>query len=209
MKISKRIQELTSLVPSATELLWDICCDHGLIGKQLITNYPVNFIDQVPSIMDKLNKNLKDSDIPKRYKVITSDARLFNYQNHKISTYILAGIGGSLSIEILDKIKMKKEDFCIISAHKNTDKVRKHLISAKYKLIDETLVEENSQFYEILLISKSHGEEISLVGSKMWTKADAQTTRNFLDHQLNFYSKKAKFDDFYKPILNLYRTFAK
>ncbi len=61
MKLSLRLSTaLENACPQ--QPLWDICCDHGLLGIQALRsqNFPqVHFVDQVPHLISKLQEKIK------------------------------------------------------------------------------------------------------------------------------------------------------
>jgi len=197
------------------ETVWDICCDHGHIGKSLINRIhqhktselkEVIFLDVVPGIMNKINESFKDTDIPIKISILTSDARTQNYKNNSINCFIVAGIGGDLCIEIVNQIFnfLSDHDYVIISVHKNTVKTRQHLKKMELRLYKEILVKENSKYYEMLLIGKRGDSEICEIGEELWEKFE-QDHSDYLTEQISFYEKKAEYRTEFKNILQKYK----
>ncbi len=194
MALSKRIETITTLVGVRHETVFDLCCDHGLIGLEVLkqTNSKVIFVDIVHEIMEKLSINLKATDIPSgNYSIITSNA--IDLKVPQNACFIIAGIGGELAIKILENILNQVDQFeVIISANNNLIKLRKFLISKNLKMVDEILVKDNKQFYEILKISHFGNEEITEIGTKMW-----QNPKNhhfeYIEQQISYYKKSAKY----------------
>ena len=210
MQISKRIHSLVNLVPADTEVVWDLCCDHGIIGQQFLAHKKVIFIDQVKSITEKLSERLKATDIPSQFNIITSSATQIDYKIEETSTFIIAGVGGVLGIEILDQIgdSFKDKDYALISVHKNILKMRQYLIKKDFRVLLESIVQDNSQFYEMLLISKLKGSMITEIGSTMWDTCSTHTRQSYLNHQINFYKTKTKFNPEFISILEQYKEIA-
>ncbi len=207
-KLSTRIRTIVDLVNDDAELVWDICCDHGHIGKALLPKYSVHFVDQIPSIIKKLALNLKqDADIPsdKKYKLFTQDAKKQDYQSSKRSCFIIAGIGGVLSIEILKQIllHLKEQDTIILSVHKNILEVRNFLKETPLKLHSEVIIKDNKQFYEIMLLSLRQGNAISHIGGPMWLKND-EVCNEYLKEKIKYYQTKAKHDTCWNNIVDEY-----
>lgn len=210
VKQISRIKAIQKLVPSSVEMVVDICCDHGQIGEVFIGSKQVTFVDQVPNIMSNLENRLKATYIPSEFRVITSDARQFDYKNNVSTCFVICGIGGDLGIEILKKILpiMKETDSCIIGVHKNTLKLRDFLINKDLKLREEVLVKENGKFYELILIDKTSTRSISNVGSEIWSSF-TDIHEEFLLQQIAYFTKKAEYDDSYKLTLGRYLEIAK
>ncbi|MBT4793247.1 MAG: hypothetical protein HON90_16865 [Halobacteriovoraceae bacterium] len=213
-KISKRILAISNLVPQGCDVVWDICCDHGLIGREVLSSRlksKVIFIDQVHSIIVKLKLTLKTSYIPDRYKIINSKAEQFDFQNkHQSNCYIVAGIGGELSLLILEQIEksLKENDNFIFSVHKNHLKLRELLIQKGFKLASERLIAENNIFYEVLLVSKSAPNEITRIGSFIWDEF-GDDEEIYLKQQIKYYQKKCRYNPGSSDILQAYQELAK
>ena len=143
---SIRIQTIQSFVPSSTEVIWDLCCDHGKIGECFAPIYEVHFVDQVPVIIEKL-KEILSTDIP-RDNIHLKSVLDLKIDNNKKNCFILAGIGSHLAIKMIEHLKKQKPnaDF-IISTHKNVFELRTYLNSQNFVAHKEKLVFENNQFY--------------------------------------------------------------
>lgn len=213
LKNSKRIESILKLVPSSNDVLWDLCCDHGNIGLSASKHHQqmnIKFVDQVQSIIDKLNNRLveiKDN----RLSTICESATLVNYNNDLKNTFLIAGVGGDLTIKILKQIlstnNTVKNTF-IISPHNNISNVREYLVSSGLKLETEILVEDNNQFYEMIVLNNSSAKVPTKFGHEIWKTMDE-------DHQLYIknelkhlekkleYSKEKSFLDKYEFFKNL------
>jgi len=170
-KISYRIKSIISLVPKGTEVVWDLCCDHGQIGQVFLPENKVIFIDQVAPIVERLRNKIAASDIPRLcYDIILKDATQFDYPiSSKNNCYIIVGIGADLLIKILQKIPRNKQDTFIICAHQYSYKLREFLVNTpSLKLQKEILINEAGQFYEVLRMGYAKGESTPLVGRDMW-----------------------------------------
>lgn len=177
-KVSFRIQELVNIAPGPYDYVWDLCCDHGFIGEQFLksNNIPkeIIFIDRVQSIISSLENRLVTTDIPKgvRLNFIAKSATEVNYEKTKKNLFIIAGIGGVLSIEILKQILKTQSNLLsstfIVSAHENIPQLREYIQSTKLRLLDEKLIKDNGKYYEILVLSSSGSKEVEICGNIMW-----------------------------------------
>ncbi|MDH5415458.1 MAG: tRNA (adenine(22)-N(1))-methyltransferase TrmK, partial [Flavobacteriaceae bacterium] len=191
--LSDRIKTIVSMVPSnRVELIWDLCCDHGQIGEQLVNSNNIIFIDQVESIILNLKHRLA-TDIPSsaKYKIIKQDCINFNYKVAQRSCFILAGIGGILAIKIIGQIllSLKENDYILVSAHNNDIKLRSFLIEQNLGLVDESLIKDNNIFYEVLLLKKHSDMPVSIFGSLMWSK-NKEISREYLVKKINYFETK-------------------
>lgn len=164
MQLSKRLKTIIDLVEPC-ELVYDLCCDHGLIGLNIYSNKiskNVIFNDQVDSIINKLEDKICDiySYIPLGIDFLKKPAKEIKFKNK--STIVLVGIGYGTIIRILPKIP--QDCIIILSSHTKALELRSYL-NNKYELLDEVLVEENDKYYEILKISTSNQSMISDIGN--------------------------------------------
>lgn len=61
MKLNKRLLVLSEMVNQPYNVVWDCCCDHGLLGFKILDNgliKQVNFVDVVPELIDQLSQKL-------------------------------------------------------------------------------------------------------------------------------------------------------
>lgn len=168
MTTSSRILTLISNVPDDCKVVYDHCCDHGLIGlgiKNSRPNIKVILVDIVVGITNKL----KDSYIPVGVSIIQEDSSKMKIES-KNATHVIAGIGGELGTKIIANILSQDQNaIFVISVNKHTHKLRLYLMENNLKLHSEQLVQENNQFYEILTVSKNGNQNISPYGLDFWT----------------------------------------
>lgn len=202
--MSKRIQCIQSLVSKDNKLIYDLCCDHGQIAWPFHYFAEVIYVDIVPAIVKRLKK--KVSDIP-FVEVLQEDCTHLKMKN-KYKTIILAGIGGDLSIKILNNLipQMLHSDEIIISAHKNIDKLRAFLHKSNLGLLEEWIIEDNGQFYEIFKMSLSSHRNITLFGDLQFQNKNKTDQINFLKKQISFYKIKSEFNSSFVTQLNKYQN---
>lgn len=198
--------------------IWDCCCDHGLLGANLLTSHnesTLHFVDIVPELMQTLESKLQRFYPTAHWQTHCIDvARLPIEQypgNHLI---IIAGVGGDLMIEFIKAIIKKNNQqtlhFLLCPVH-HQFALRQTLINLKMSLLDEALVEDNKRFYEVLLVSSSaeHGS-INAVGDAIWqanSAEQAEVASNYLTKTLNHYQRieQGKADNV-KKIVEAYRA---
>ena len=202
--MSKRIKCLQSLISRDSKLIYDLCCDHGQIAWPFNGNAEVIYVDVVPEITKKLE--IKTTDIPNT-EVICKDRTKLILKNPK-KTIILAGIGGELSIKILQNLipQLLINDEVIISAHKNIDKLRSFLKCSKLGLLEEWLIEDNGQYYEIFKMSLNSERKISLYGDLQFQNSNKVDQLNFLKKQISFYKVKSQFNSSFEVYVKNYQN---
>lgn len=206
-----RIQEIINLPKGEYSIVWDLCCDHGKIGMGFLKmGMRVHFVDRVSSIIDKLVKELKTTDIPNtHYKVQYHNILRMKDQFDKKDLIILSGIGGYLIEQMLTKlhhVNFKGE--ILICAHQNVLELRKYLSLTPHTMLDEKLIKENGKFYELILLkigSTDSKQQVQAIGSKMWSSYH-EIHDDYIQERLSFLKKKLSYsDDEY--LLNLQKQY--
>jgi len=185
MKINKRLLSLSEMVVEPYELVWDCCCDHGLLGIKILTDNMVknvNFVDVVPDIINQLERKLTTygHHLPNdaHWQTLCQDvAQLPLLDRYKVNTnqtnqlVIISGIGGELMIDILTSLMSHYAglniDFLLCPVQ-HTYKLRSALIELNFKLKQEKLVIENNRGYELMIVSQVKGTSISVTGNQLW-----------------------------------------
>ena len=135
----------------------DIGSDHGLLVKYLLDNNLVPFCyasDNKKGPFERLKKNLSTYISQNKVEVDLVDG-IKNLTN-KYKTIIIAGMGGDLIKEILEKEKdkLKNIECLLLSPHGKEKELREFLTSNQFQIIDENVVYED-HYYEIILFKKS------------------------------------------------------
>ncbi|AQZ95317.1 tRNA (adenine(22)-N(1))-methyltransferase [Halopseudomonas phragmitis] len=219
MKLSKRLNQIRSMVPPGYTHIWDCCCDHGLLGAALLSDQAaphIHFVDVLPRLINQLNEKLQ------RFYPVTSN----NWYTHCLDTaalplehypgkhlIIIAGVGGDLTTRFIQAIHHQHPraqlDFLLCPIHQEYP-LRQQLIALDFRLKEEVLVSENQRFYEVLLVSAEQKEmaewqKISPVGDKIWqadTLKQESIARRYLHKTLKHYqnSQKGNADNVRKAI---------
>ncbi|MCL1067965.1 tRNA (adenine(22)-N(1))-methyltransferase TrmK [Shewanella olleyana] len=168
MKLSKRLQQINSMVLSGYDHIWDCCCDHGFLGGALLTRQAapnIHFVDIVAELMNELEQKLIKLDsssklnpaVPSNWFTHCMDVAklpLDKYCGKHL--IIMAGVGGDLMNEFINSIQKQYAnlniDFLLCPVHHQYS-LRQNLISLDFSLKQECLVEDNKRFYEILLVA--------------------------------------------------------
>ena len=193
--ISKRIQMLVAMASNDYSEIWDLCCDHGIIGHEIASAYSpkkVHFIDQVSSIIEKLQNNLPvKQDV--EFFASCMPCEIIKINPNEKNLIVLAGVGSETIIKALKNLKTQKlgNTDILISTHKHPHKLRMFLRSQNFSLIKESLVYEGGHFYEMLLVDSNGFNEISLVGDKMWNFHDVDH-RKYCHLLLDYYEIKLR-----------------
>lgn len=207
MRTGKRLTQINTMITNNYQDIWDCCCDHGLLGIELLKRKAadtIHFADISKPLIDKLANQLKQffsgKDYVNHWQVHTLDvaniALRSNNKNQKNAEQlvIIAGVGGDLLIELVKSIIQKNPntalEFILCPVHHNY-KVRTELINLNCSLINECIIKENNRFYEIMHITNQHQTSaipISNVGSIMWDFNNSEHQQYF-QQRVNHYSK--------------------
>jgi tRNA A22 N-methylase len=97
-------------------------------------------------------------------------------------------MGGKEIGEIITNLlpQLSPEDRLVISPHRNILELRKQLHLTDLKLVDEIVLKEDGQFYQIICLSKSaKGPQVSLYGTKIW---EGGIGEDYRQHQIGTFS---------------------
>ena len=156
MNLSERLQTIANFVPK-NSVVADIGTDHGYIPIYLIEN---NISKKV--IATDISKNSLEKAI--------ENVNIYNYENkidtrhgngletikeYEVDTVIIAGMGGILIKDILDKSWSKRDSITnfILQPNIATSELRKYLIEKNFEILDEKLVKDGKIKIRKMLMS--------------------------------------------------------
>lgn len=153
MKLSKRLQTIADFVKK-NSVVADIGTDHAHIPIYLIEN---NIIDKAYACdinkgpLEKAKENIANVGASKNIVLRLSNG-LDKMSNKEVDTIIIAGMGGELIIDILNrgKVFFDKKNTFILSPHTKTDEVRDYLIRKGFKIIKEDMCIDEGKFYTVM-----------------------------------------------------------
>ncbi|WP_179025191.1 tRNA (adenine(22)-N(1))-methyltransferase TrmK [Shewanella sp. Scap07] len=190
IKLSHRLNTIASLIGPQPAQIWDCCCDHGLLGAELLNHgHQVHFVDVVPEIMQALEGKLQrffphvNGQAPNWFVHCADVARLplIQHPTQLPIVVIIAGIGGELMCELLQALQpiihQRHTPLSLILCPVNhAYLVRQQVRSMPLLVTDELLVEENRRFYEIMQLNTHHGKPITATGDSIWQAQPANTS---------------------------------
>lgn len=208
-RLSKRLKAIFQLVDPGNAEVHDLCCDHGDLGIRVAQEelaQRIILLDRVPSIIENLTIRLKTTDIPSHIKILAlcEDATK-NQRNLKNSTAIIAGVGESTAISIVDKIVFDSQSSLILAVHSENFHLRKQLIKRGLKLVKEEVVEDKGKYYELIKVSMTAPKEIGPIGDEMWS-AHNPASLGLLNKRIGYLEKKLshekdeEYEDFLKRL---------
>ncbi len=184
--LSARLARLRSFCPG-TGHVWDIGCDHGLLGLSFSQDpvTSINLVDPSAAVIENLKHKLRSN-----ASYITK-AHVFLYENQgqkiKINsinnTVFIAGMGGEEIGLIVSSLlpQLDQTSLLVISPHRKVLELRKLLGSLELTLLHEEVLAEDGQFYPILVLAPGPGTEVHPYGEKIW---EGETGTAYREQQL-------------------------
>lgn len=161
INLSKRLLKIADYVPKGKSVA-DIGSDHALLPSYLISKEIAPFV-----IAGELNegpyqaakKQISELNIDNKVSVREGDG-LSVIMREKIDVVTIAGMGGTLITEILEKGKehLKTVERLILQPNVGEKPVRKWLDKNGWNLISEEIIEEDNIIYEIIVAVKRQSE---------------------------------------------------
>ena len=176
VKLGKRLSQLENMLDQPYSIIWDCCCDHGLLGMSLLQKKhaeTVVFVDILAHQMALLEEDLQHR-FPRdnyNWQVICEDVKALQIPQIESQLFVIAGVGGDKTVEFIESLSAAMNglpfDLLICSVQGNYP-VRKALIDHGFSMRQEQIVFENKRFYEAIYVSKKAGPAITTTGSSMW-----------------------------------------
>ena len=153
--INNRLKKISELVD--TNSLLDIGCDHALLDIYIARNKNLEKIvasDNKEGPLEIAKKNIEKYQLQDKIKLKLGDG--LDIYEDDIDTVIISGMGGRSIIGILKNHEeyLKSIDTFILSPNNYIEDVRRYLVSKNYKIIEEELVKEKKQIYQIIKFSR-------------------------------------------------------
>lgn len=160
IKLSKRLEEISSLVPLKARVV-DIGCDHGLLDIYLYQNGIVSKIiasDINENALSNAKENIKNNNLEDVIETrLGSGLEVINL-NDKIDTIIISGMGAYTIVEILKNNPEILSTISTIIIQSNTKNyyLRKEITKMNYLIEEEKIVKDNNKYYTIIKFTKGY-----------------------------------------------------
>jgi tRNA A22 N-methylase len=186
MSSSQRFNHILGLIHPCDEV-WDIGCDHGLIGIEAFRREKarrIYFVDPAKDVIRNL-QNTVATYIPR------GSFSIHQKKGHEIElpeqnqqrSFVLVGFGGKQIIQALEHIQQAQQRVAqfILSPHRDHLKLREFLHHGNWHLAGEAIIEENQQSYLVLDVRNQAGSAPSLYGgAALWTSPEGERYRRHL-----------------------------
>ena len=200
MKLSNRLFEIASLV-TKNKRIADIGTDHGYIPAYLLKNNYIEYailadINKGP--LENAKKEIEYNNLQDKVSLRLGSG-LEILQVNEVDEVIIAGMGGVLISEILEKRKnvAKSLERLILQPMQSQEELRKYLLNNGYEILDEVLVKEDFRIYEIIVAkytSKNTNIDDKIyyeVGKKLIENKDP-LLNEFIDKKIFMYNSILK-----------------
>jgi tRNA A22 N-methylase len=189
--LSHRLRTLANFYHQSP-VIYDIGCDHGLLGLSFCEREEVreiHFVDPSGPVIESLNVNLIDSHISRKDLILeTHQITGQKLQLSPLSKCIfIAGMGGKEIGEILLKLtpQLSSIDRVVISPHRKILELRRSLQDSPFGLVTELVMREENQFYLIMVLEKRRDlPRISRYGTYLWQTPDG---KEYLNKEVNHF----------------------
>ena len=145
-------------------------------------------MDPSTSVIETLTNKLEDSYITKDKVFIThKQGQTLNIDSLSNCIFI-AGMGGNEIGSIVSHLLPQLDDSSriVISPHRKILEIRKLLNQLPLSLIEEKVMEDGGQYYQILCLSPVNGgQKVSLFGEDLWL---SETGESYRQHQIKSFT---------------------
>ena len=165
MKLSKRLKTIHDLLPNVSGVAADVGSDHGkliislFLNKKIKKGYAIeNKLGPFNRLVQELTaNNIKNNEI----EALLSDG--ISELPDDVNQVIVAGMGGSLIVNILKKdvSRLENVEWIIVDPHNAVSDVRKEITNLGYSIYDEEIIFEDNIYYEIILFKKGKSKELN------------------------------------------------
>lgn len=159
MQISNRLKLVISFV-SPCGAVADIGTDHAYVPIELVKSGIVKrayAMDIHTGPLERAEEHIKAEKLSEFIEVRQSDG-LDNLGENEADSIIIAGMGGELTVNILERGKKILETVkeLILSPHSEVFLVRKYLIKNGYEIVKEKMICDAGKYYTVIRAVKAH-----------------------------------------------------
>lgn len=161
VELSKRLKKVASFVKE-DEIILDIGSDHAYLPIYLVQEGKVSKAiagEVVAGPFAKAQEEIHRYDLSDHISTRLASGFDVIESNEEMGTVFICGMGGLLISEILEAglkgDKIGPGTRLVLQPNNKEIDLRKLLMRANYKIIDEAMIKENEKFYEIIVAEKS------------------------------------------------------
>lgn len=176
----KRLDVLLSILPRGCRLA-DIGCDHAYIPISAVKQGKAVFAyasDVRKGPLSRAAKNVAEAGLSDKIVLNLTDG-LDGAEEYRPDTVVIAGMGGELIADIIDRAPFVKTDKITLILQPMTcpDELRKYLLSAGFEIERERLAYEDRHIYQIIVCHFK-------AAAQKYTAAELETGKSHEDGEL-------------------------
>ena len=154
--ISKRLELVASFVPQGAVLL-DVGSDHAYLPIELVERGQIKSAiagEVVEGPYKSAVKNVESHNLKERIQVRLANGLAAFEEADQVSVITIAGMGGRLIATILKEglEKLANVERLILQPNNREDDLRIWLQANGFQIVEESILEEEGKFYEILVV---------------------------------------------------------
>lgn len=154
MELSYRLEKIAEKV-TTNGIIADIGTDHAYIPIFLYKNNKIKkaiACDISKGPLKNASDNIARYNLQDKIETRLSDGLLKVTLEDNVDTIIIAGMGGMLIIDILEKSKeiVKNTKELILQPQKSVHKLRMYLAENGFKIIEDEMIKEDGRYYSII-----------------------------------------------------------
>lgn len=161
IELSKRLQQVAKFVKK-DEVIVDIGSDHGYLPIYLVQKNLVPAAiagEVVPGPYQKTKEEVALHHLTEKISTRLGSGFDVLEVGEEIGSAFICGMGGILISEIIEKglhdQKIGRETRLILQPNNNEETLRKLLMKHQFQIEEESVLEENGKYYEIIVASPS------------------------------------------------------
>lgn len=166
-KLSKRLQQVADYIIQYGKTpirLVDIGSDHAYLPVNLLLNGKIEWAiagEVVDGPFESAQKEVKLQQLDHKIDVRKGDGFEVVAEEDQINTAAICGMGGVLITSILQEgfDADKLPSLLVLQANNGVPNLRKWLMNHNYQLLNETLIDEKGQIYDVLVAEKTNQAE--------------------------------------------------
>lgn len=157
--LSKRLAQVAEFVPDKARMA-DIGSDHAYLPAALALAGKITMAvagEVVAGPYENMEKEIRENGLGDRIVPRLADGLAAIKPADKVDTVVIAGMGGSLIADILDRGKDRLAGVkrLILQPNVGEYRLRTWLLANRYQIMAERLVEEDNHIYEIIVAEPS------------------------------------------------------
>lgn len=184
-KLSKRLERVASFVPQGA-VLADIGSDHAYLPCYLTLEGKISKAvagEVVKGPYETAISHVKILQLEDQITVRLADGLAAIEKEDEVDTITICGMGGPLIVSILENNPEKLHNVhrLILQPNIHAKVIREWALKNQWKIIDETILEEDQKIYEILVLER---------GEMTLTEAEILLGKQLIEKKSDVFQKK-------------------